>query len=105
MTLNLIDDWSQVIWVIVGIVVLCAFALSLALPQKTPGGPGRNGPRPEEDEGSSEEIRPDGFIDSFSQEIEEAGGGLPPVMKLAIPVVLIWWLGYLIMNWSSAGGQ
>lgn len=105
MTGNIVEDWSQVIWVVVGILVLCAFALALALPQKTRGAAARNGLRPEADEATSEEIRPDGYIDSFSHEIEEAGGSLPPVMKLAIPVVVIWWIGYVIMNWSSAGGQ
>ena len=83
---------------------LLAFGLTLALPQISRVKPGNGGHRPEAEETEHEEIQPDGYIDSFAGEIEEAGGGLPPVMKLAIPAVLLWWLGYLILNWATISG-
>ncbi len=106
MTGNLINQSSEIQWVIASVLVLCAFAVALALPQAGRRKSASRGHRPEEDESTSEEIRPDGYIDSFSGEIEEAGGGIPPVMKLAVPVVIIWWLLYIVLNWSSIpGGQ
>jgi hypothetical protein len=54
-----------------------------------------------EEDGGHEEIRGDGLIDSFSGEIEEAGGGMPLVVKIALPGILLWWLIYLIINWAQ----
>jgi hypothetical protein len=104
MTENVMDFWPEVVWVVGGIVVLLAFGLALALPQISRVKPGSVGHRPEIDETVNEEIGPDGYIDSFANVIEEAGGGLPPVMKVAIPVVLLWWLAYLIFNWAPMSG-
>ncbi len=104
MTENVMDFWPEVVWVVGGIVVLLAFGLTLAVPQISRVKPGGGGHRPESDETEHEEIRPDGYIDSFAQDIEEAGGGLPPIMKVAIPVVLLCWLGYLIFNWTPMSG-
>jgi hypothetical protein len=92
---------TEVVAVIAGIITLLIFALVIALPQGSGTPPGSKGHRPIEDDIGHEEIRADGFIDSFSGEIEEAGGGLPLVVKLALPGVLIWWLLYLIFNWAQ----
>ena len=50
--------------------------------------------------GDHEDVRPDGYIDSFNKEIEEAGGGLPWVVLIALPGVLIAWVVYLILQWT-----
>jgi hypothetical protein len=92
---------SEVVAVIVGILTLLIFAMAVALPQGSGNAPGSKGHRPVEDDGGHEEIRGDGFIDSFSGELEEAGGGMPLVVKIALPGVLIWWLIYLIFNWAQ----
>jgi hypothetical protein len=91
---------AEVIAVVSGIIVLGLFALAIALPQGSKPSPGHKGHRSIEDDTGQEEIRGDGYIDSFAGEIEEAGGGLPPVVKLALPGVLLWWLIYLIINWQ-----
>ena len=105
MTSNILDLPGEILWIGGGVAVLLVFALVVALPQIAKTRPGNRGHRPKEDETVHEEIGPDGFIDSFAKDIEEAGGGLPPIMKLAIPVVLLWWLGYLVLNWTpSVGG-
>jgi hypothetical protein len=100
MTQNALQLWPQIMWIVAGAVVLFLFALTLALPHRASVLPGSKGHREESDETGHEEIHPDGFIDSFAKEIEEAGGGLPPVVKLALPAVLLWWLIYLILNWK-----
>jgi hypothetical protein len=92
---------TEIIAVISGIVALLIFAIALALPQRSGTSPGSKGHRPVEEDIGHEEIAGDGFIDSFSGEIEEAGGGMPPIVKLAIPGVLLWWLFYLILNWAQ----
>lgn len=92
---------SQVIGVVAGIIGLTLFALAIALPQNSKTKPGQKGHRPIKDDTGHEDVSGDGFIDSFSGEIEEAGGGLPPVVKLALPGILLWWLFYLIFNWKQ----
>ncbi len=104
MTENVIDLWSEVVWVVGGILVLAVFGLALSLPQIARRRPGSQGHRPESEQTVHEDIQPDGYIDSFANEIEEAGGGLPPVMKVAVPVVILCWLAYLILNWTPTGG-
>ncbi len=100
MTQNVLVLTPQILGVIAGIIVLSLFALTVALPQISKKKPGSSGHRPEEEDVGHEEIRADGYIDSFAGTIEEAGGGLPPVVKLAIPGILLWWLVYLILFWS-----
>ena len=104
MTRNVMDFWNEVIWIGGGVFVLLVFALALALPQNSRIPPASGGHRPRHAQPETEEISPDGYIDSFANEIEEAGGGLPPVMRLAIPGVLLWWLGYLVVNWTPGAG-
>ncbi len=55
-----------------------------------------------QDEGP-EVIRPDGFIDSFAETIEEAGGGLPPVVAIAVAGTLLWYILYVIIFWAPKG--
>jgi hypothetical protein len=72
----------------------------VALPHRPKVLPGSKGHRDPQDQTEHEEIRADGYIDSFAGEIEEAGGSLPWIVRLAIPGVLLWWLLYLILNWA-----
>ena len=100
MTDNVLQLWPQIRAIIFGGVVLFLFALMLGLPHRPKTLPGSSGHRKDSEIGEDEEIRADGYIDSFAGEIEEAGGGMPPVVKLALPGILIWWLLYLILNWT-----
>ena len=100
MTDNVLQIGPQIVAIIFGSVVLFLFALMLGLPHRPKTLPGSSGHRQETETGEDEEIRADGYIDSFAGEIEEAGGGMPPVVKLALPGILIWWLLYLILNWT-----
>jgi hypothetical protein len=101
MTKNVLELWPEITWVVAGAVVLFLFALTIALPHRPNVLPGSKGHREKKDEGQHEEIHADGYIDSFGGEIEEAGGGLPIVVKLAIPAIILWWLAYLILNWTQ----
>ncbi len=100
MTENVLQLWPELLSVIAGALVLLIFGIAISIKQKSNMNPGSSGHRSEEDEGEHEIIQPDGYIDSFAKEIEEAGGGLTLIIKLAIPGVLIWWLAYLILFWQ-----
>jgi hypothetical protein len=100
MTQGAFSLWGEIIGVAGGALVLLLFGLTLAIPHRSGVRPGSRGHRQPEDQGVHEHIAPDGYIDSFARVIEEAGGSLPLVVRLAIPGVLIWWLLYLILNWT-----
>ncbi len=100
MTLNVLDITQEITWIAVGAFALFLFGLTVALPHRPKRLPGSSGHRAEGDEAEQEEIHPDGYIDSFAGVIEEAGGGLPPVVALAVPTIILWWLFYLIFNWT-----
>jgi hypothetical protein len=100
MTENVLQLWPEILAVGGGSLVLLLFALALGLSHRQNRPPGRSGHRPEEESGETEEIGTDGYIDSFAGVIEEAGGGMPIVVKLALPGILIWWFVYLILNWA-----
>ena len=100
MTQNVMQLWPEILAVAVGALILFLFALTVAIPQRPSVQPGSRGHREEGEEGAHEEVAPDGYIDSFNNTIEEAGGALPPVVKLALPGIIIWWVIYLILNWT-----
>ena len=101
MTQNSLQIWPEILGIASGAVVLLLFGLTVALKQHRPRPlPGSSGHREAEEEGEHEVIRPDGYIDSFANTIEEAGGGFPPVVRIALPGILLWWLIYLILNWA-----
>ena len=101
MTKNILELWPQIVAVVGGIIGLFLFALAVALPPRhSKVRPGSKGHRDAEEDTDHEEIRADGYIDSFAGTIEEAGGGFPPVVRLAIPAILIWWLLTLILFWT-----
>ena len=100
MTQNTLQIGPEIVGVVGGALVLFVFALTLALRHTSKVLPGSSGHREERAEGEHEVIRPDGYIDSFARVIEEAGGSLPPVVRIAIPAVLLWWLIYLIVYWT-----
>lgn len=100
MTENVLQMWPEILAIVAGCIGLSLFAIALGLPHRPGVLPGSSGHRPHDESGENEEIRADGYIDSFAGEIEEAGGSLPPVVKLALSGILIWWLLYLILNWA-----
>jgi hypothetical protein len=100
MTQNVLRLGPEIIGIVLGAVVLLVFALTLALPQRSRILPGSRGHREPEEDGHHEDVRPDGYIDGFNKEIEEAGGGLPWVVLTAVPVVLIVWVVYLVLRWT-----
>jgi hypothetical protein len=100
MTQNVLQLWPEILGVIASIIVLVLFAVTLGMRHRPKVLPGSSGHREQEDETGHEAIHADGYIDSFAKEIEEAGGGMPPVVKLLLPGILLWWLIYLILNWA-----
>jgi hypothetical protein len=101
MTQNVTELWPEILAIAGGAGVLLLFALAIALPHRPRTLPGSQGHRKPGDEAEHEEIRPDSYIDSFAGEIEEAGGGLPWAVRLALVGVILWWLVYLILNWTQ----
>jgi hypothetical protein len=100
MTQNALRVGPEIIGIVVGALVLLIFALTFALPSRSRVLPGSQGHREDEEDGRHEDVRPDGYIDSFNKEIEEAGGGLPWVVLIALPGVLVVWVLYLILQWT-----
>ena len=101
MTQNALHVGPEIIGIVVGAVVLLVFAFAFALPTRSRDPPRQQRSPREEDDGRHEDVRPDGYIDSFNREIEEAGGGLPWVVFIAVPAVLIAWVVYLVLHWNS----
>jgi hypothetical protein len=97
-TQNALHLWPEIIGIVAGVVVLLLFALTFALPQRSRTLPGSRGHR--EEDGRHEDVRADGYIDGFNKEVEEAGGGLPWVALVAIPLVLIFWVAYIVVHWK-----
>jgi hypothetical protein len=100
MTENAVQFGQEILVILGSVVILLAFAITVALPSQGGTRPGSSGHRRTEDDVGHEDIAADGFIDGFANEIEEAGGGIPLVVKLVIPVVLISYVVYLILNWA-----
>ncbi|MGD2078881.1 MAG: hypothetical protein PVH18_10885 [Chloroflexota bacterium] len=100
MTQNVLQVWPEAMAILGGIFILVLFAIALAIPHRAKKLPGSEGHRPDEDD-DYEEIHADGYIDSFAKDIEEAGGGMPPIVKVAFVGVILWWLIYLILNWTA----
>jgi len=100
MTQNVMNVWGEIVGIAGGAFVLILFAVTIAIKWRPSTLPGSSGHRDEDEESDYEAIHPDGYIDSFAGEIEEAGGGLPPIMWVAIPGVLLWWLATLIFYWT-----
>jgi hypothetical protein len=98
---NVLQLWPQIGYIAGGATFLLAFAILLTHSHRTSIQPGSKGHRDEKDHKGHEVIRPDGYIDSFSNEIEEAGGSLPPLVRVALPVILLWWLFYIIIYWTQ----
>ena len=99
MTIHGISTLAEAFGVIVAVAVLLLFTFAVAVRHRTSVLPGSSGHRKIEDT-EHEEIRADGYIDSFSGEIEEAGGGMPLFVRLAVIVILAWFVIYLILYWS-----
>jgi hypothetical protein len=99
-TQNALHLGPEILGLVVGIVVLMVFALTFALPQRSRMLPGSQGHREPDEDGHHEDVRPDGYIDGFNKEIEEAGGGLPWVVWMALIGVSVTWVVYLIVHWT-----
>jgi hypothetical protein len=113
MTANISNIWGEIISIVASGVILlifCVFFTSFTSDrQTTPGSSGRRKTQQEqagydkgEDDKGSEEVQADGYIDSFAGEIEESGGGPPMLVKIALIGIPLWWLLYLLLNWSQA---
>jgi hypothetical protein len=100
MTQHVLAQSHEILGIAAAALVLLVFSLVMAYPHRPREAAGSRGHREEADEAAHEQVRPDNYIDSFAKEIEEAGGGLPLIVRIAVPAVLGWWLLYLILNWS-----
>ena len=97
---NVLQVGPEIFSVVVGALVLFAIALTFAVRHRARVSPGSRGHRPEEEEGESESIGPDGYIDSFANAVEEAGGSVPVMVWITIAVTMTAYVGYLILFWQ-----
>lgn len=112
MTANVLNIWGEIISITASGLILLIFGVffsSYSSHHKTPAASsGRRETRDNqvghevvEDDRHSEKVQADGFIDSFAGEIEESGGGPTTLVKIALIGIPLWWLLYLILNWSQ----
>jgi hypothetical protein len=99
MTENVLVTSRELVWMLWGAAVLVIFAVTLAMRNRPRTLPGSRGHRIDEAE-EPESIRADGYVDSFAGVIEEAGGALPPIVIVFFIGIWVWWLVYLILNWT-----
>ena len=97
---NVLQIGPQAFSVIVGALVLFGGALALAVRHRVRLAAGSRGHRPPEQEGEAEIIGPDGYIDSFANAIEEAGGSLPVMGWIIIAGTLIAYVTYMVLFWQ-----
>jgi hypothetical protein len=101
MTQNATQIVPEIIWITVGFGILLLFGVAIAVRTRRDALPGSRGRREASGKLDVEEIRPEGFIESFSNDVDSGRAGLPLVLKIAVPGVLLWWLLYLIFNWTQ----
>jgi hypothetical protein len=99
MTVHGLNALTELLGMIGAVLVIGVFTFALSVKHKPSIRPGSKGHRDDGD-AEHERIRADGYIDSFSREIEEAGGGLPLVVQLSTVGFFVWFLLYLILFWS-----
>jgi hypothetical protein len=99
MTLNVLQVPAEIVAIVVGTLVLIFGAVALALPHRPKTLPGSSGRR-EGKEGMYEEIRPDEYIESFNKQVESSAGSAPRFVWLVLAGIIIWWVVYLIVNWT-----
>jgi hypothetical protein len=97
---NVLDIGGQVFSVVAGTLVFLGAALAFAVRHRMKVRPGSAGHRPEAEREDVERISPDGYIDTFANVIEEAGGGLPVMAGVIIAVTVISYFAYLILFWQ-----
>jgi hypothetical protein len=99
---NVLRIGPEIFSVLAWTVVLMAAALVFAFKYRaTSDKAGASGTRPTSEAHKGEIVRPDGFIDSFSGVISEAGGGVPLTATIIMIAVFAMWLLYLILNWKG----
>ena len=112
MTVNVLNIFGEIIGIVVGGSILIVFAVFFShyvvRPAVLPGQAGARATRGQDEEHQEEGeekggevVRADGYIDSYGGVIEEAGGGLPLLVKITAVGILLWWIMYIIINWSQ----
>jgi hypothetical protein len=97
---NVLQVWPQIFSVVAGAIVLFGGALALAVRHRARLAPGSSGHRDSAEEGESEIIAPDGYIDAFANFAEEAGGSVPVMLWVTIVVTLAAYVGYMVLFWQ-----
>jgi hypothetical protein len=121
MVANSLNVYGEVLAILFSAGFLFFFAMTLGLPYITGVQAAQRGHRQKEHgeaehagleqrrrgEGAQDEgpevVTPDGFVDSFAETIEEAGGGLPPVVAITVVGVILWYIIYVIIFWAPRG--
>jgi hypothetical protein len=99
MTVHGLNTLAEVLGIVGAVSAIGVLTFALSVRHKPGVLPGSKGHR-EEGDTEHERIRADGYIDSFSSDIEEAGGGLPLVVRLSTVGFFVWFVLYLVLFWS-----
>jgi hypothetical protein len=99
MTVHGLNGLAELLGILGAVAAIGLFAFALSVRHRPRVLPGSKGHRADDDT-EHERLRADGYIDSFARDIEEAGGGLPLVVRLSTIGFFVWFLLYLILFWS-----
>ena len=96
MSANVLNIWGEIIGIAVGGLALLIFGIFFAATShKAPTPLAKQKPHGEGSEDQAD------YIESFGGVIEEGHGGTPPLVKIALVTIPLWWLLYIIINWSQ----
>jgi hypothetical protein len=111
MAMNVLNVWGEIFGIVGGALILIVFCVTfypLVTRYRVP-------PPRLDDEGSTEgnpdnqtrgvlpegKIRPQDYIDSINGEVNSGRGVIPLVVSIFSIGLLLWWLIYLVTNWSQ----
>lgn len=112
MVLNVLNIWGEIILIVVSVVALITFCL-IFLPFNTrrkittpkmeeyPYSVDTPEKQNEKDMTEEETIRADEYIESFNGNVVSGRGIVPVMVIITLIGLLVWWVGYMVLNWSQ----
>lgn len=100
---NVLQVGPQIFSIVIGTFVFLGAAIVFAFKYRAVSArkAGERGHRPAEEIGESEQVSPDGFIDTFAGVVSEAGGSMSFTGWLIMGVTLVSYFIYLFVYWKQ----
>lgn len=110
MVINVLNVWGEVIQIIISIVVLIIFCLifvPFSSRFRVPSPKLKDVPQPgdeiekQPEDVEEDKIRVDDYVESFNGNAVQGKGAVPIVVTIILIGLLVWWVIYLVTNWSQ----